>query len=157
MAAVFFGSPRGKGIYLSILLRPKSPIKIEDLPVLATVATCSALRRIGVEARVTGKDDIVCEGKKLAGILTEALVECESKEIRFAVLGIGINVYAPPGDPLCDEQILTSLFSIIGRYQNRSELIAMLLEELYHANVYLETVQGRKELYTQYNLMKTKE
>lgn len=127
-----FCSPNGKGAYCSILLRPPQGVGMRLLPQLAAVSACDALAAYaGIETAVRGVDDILCAGKKLCGILCEALSECESGGIAFAALGFGINVYMPPGAPGCDSQFETSLFDCTGRYCNRSELIGALISALY--------------------------
>ena len=127
-----FCSPNGKGAYCSILLRPPRGVDIHTLPQLAAVSACEALTAYaGIETAVRGADDILCAGKKLCGILCEALAECESGRAAFAALGFGINVYMPPGAPGCDDQFETSLFDCAGHYCNRSELIGALISALY--------------------------
>lgn len=131
-AARAFRSPHGKGAYCSVLLRPGQGIGVQELVMLAAVSACDALGQYaGIRAGVRGEDDIVCGGKKLCGILCEALLECESGAVSFAALGFGVNVYTPPGSPECDERFETSLFGCTGRYCNRSELIGALVSALY--------------------------
>lgn len=144
-AGRLFRSPHGKGAYCSVLLYPPKGISGQKLTMLAAVSVCDALSRYaGIEASVRGSDDILCGGKKLCGILCEALTECESERICFAALGFGINVYTPPEAPECDEEMETSLFSCVGRYCNRSELIGALLTALYHNFSALQKAGGQK-------------
>lgn len=84
-------SPTGKGIWMSLLLKPDiSPI---DAPKLTIVAACSAAKAIhdccGIEAGIKWPNDIVANGRKLCGILTE--MSAEEDEIKYVVVGIGIN------------------------------------------------------------------
>ena len=87
-----WNSPKGKGIYMSVILRPSlPPTEVAQLTLLAAVAVCEAIQRVsGVAARIKWPNDILVENRKLAGILTE--LSAETDRVRFVVIGIGINV-----------------------------------------------------------------
>ncbi len=92
-----FFSPDGSGIYMSIGLKPK--IEAEK-SVLITVAAAVAVSRVldllfNADTEIKWVNDIYYKGKKVCGILTEAVFENESGKILNAVLGIGINVSMP--------------------------------------------------------------
>lgn len=89
-----FHSPRGSGLYLSILL----PYRETDrLTVRAAAAVVSALEEAtGIAADVKWVNDIFLNGKKIAGILAEALVD-EAGKPGAVILGVGINLTDPPG------------------------------------------------------------
>lgn len=85
-----WSSPQG-GIWVSIILRPR--LLLQEVPLitlLAAVATCEAIREITqLPCKIKWPNDIVINGRKLAGILTELAAEQEAVE--FCVVGIGIN------------------------------------------------------------------
>ena len=85
-------SPKYKGIYLSLILRPKiSPNQAPILTLLAAVSVCETIKEIaGLDARIKWPNDILINRKKSGGILTE--LNAEMDEIRFVVIGIGLNV-----------------------------------------------------------------
>ena len=85
-------SSSGKGIYLSIILRPKIlPNEASKLTLLTAVATCEAIRDFtGVDCQIKWPNDLLINEKKVAGILTELSAEMDM--VRFVVIGIGINV-----------------------------------------------------------------
>ena len=87
-------SPKG-GIYLSCVLRPEiEPKEIAKVTLAAAVAACEALRdSTGLEAMIKWPNDILVDGKKICGILTE--MKAEQDRVNFLVLGIGINVNSP--------------------------------------------------------------
>jgi len=89
-----FYSPKGSGIYLSIILRPR--LNIEDSLLITTctaVAVARAIEKIaGVKAQIKWVNDIFANGKKVCGILTEASLDFESGGLEYAVVGIGINI-----------------------------------------------------------------
>lgn len=85
-------SPPGKGIYASILLRPQVNLnEVAQLTLVSAVALCEALRKVsGVEATIKWPNDILIDGKKVSGILTE--LNAEMDRIKFVIVGIGVNV-----------------------------------------------------------------
>ena len=89
-----FASPAGKGVYLSVLLRPDvAPRRLLPLTGFAAVAVCDAVERVArVRPRIKWTNDLVLGGKKLCGILTELSVEGESGALQYAVVGVGVNV-----------------------------------------------------------------
>lgn len=95
---VFF-SPSGTGLYLSVLLRPAIPAALAArITTAAAVAVCEAVEAVsGKAAGIKWVNDVLLSGKKICGILTEAAFDMESGSVEYAVLGVGINVYAPEG------------------------------------------------------------
>lgn len=85
-------SPKYKGIYLSLILKPKiSPDKAPILTLLSAVSVCEAIKGVtGLEAQIKWPNDILIHHKKLGGILTE--LSAEMDEVRFVAIGIGLNV-----------------------------------------------------------------
>lgn len=94
-----FFSPRGAGLYMSILLRPDcSAADAALLTSAAAVAVCEAIESVcGLEPKIKWVNDIFLGGKKVCGILTEAAIGLESGMPDYAVVGIGLNVYPPEG------------------------------------------------------------
>ena len=126
-----FQSPVGKGIYLSVLLRPGlPPERLLPITALAGVAVCNAVERVcGVRPGLKWPNDPVLGNRKLCGVLTELVMDplCGAA----VVLGIGINVLHGREDFSPDvAEIATSLAMELGRPVERAELTAALLEEL---------------------------
>lgn len=88
-------SSKGKGIYMSVILRPRlAPTDAAQLTLLSAVAVCEAVKKIyNVPAKIKWPNDILVNEKKLAGILTE--LSAEMDRVRFIVIGIGININTP--------------------------------------------------------------
>lgn len=82
----------GKGIYASLLLRPKMPLsQVSQLTLVSAVAIAQALKSVsGLEVKIKWPNDILVGGRKLAGILTE--LNAEMDRVRFIVVGFGVNV-----------------------------------------------------------------
>ena len=87
-------SPKGKGLYFSIILRPAcAPSEAARLTLLAAVAVGEAVEtNTGTQARIKWPNDLLLNGKKFCGILTE--MNAETDRVRFVIVGIGLNVNA---------------------------------------------------------------
>lgn len=102
-------SLEGKGVYMSLLLRPRWPASEASLiSMLAVVAVAQALDVMGVgQIRVKWPNDVLARGKKIAGILVEPRISRPFMD--FAVIGIGINVRHAKNDlRLLDNSAVTS-------------------------------------------------
>lgn len=88
-----FFSPEGTGLYMSFLLRPKIPA---DETLFITTATATALS-LAIEelykksALIKWVNDVYVDGKKVAGILTEASFSGKG-ELDYVVVGVGVNL-----------------------------------------------------------------
>ncbi len=93
-----FYSPEG-GLYFSVILRPE--LKADACLKITTAAAVSMAKAIEkVTARKTKikwVNDIYISGKKVTGILTEGAFDAENGLLKYAVLGIGVNVALPKG------------------------------------------------------------
>lgn len=87
-----FQSAAGKGVYLSVLLRPQlTPEQLMPLTGLCAVAMCDAVERVcGIRPQIKWTNDLILNGKKLGGILTE--LGMENGTLSYVIIGIGINV-----------------------------------------------------------------
>ena len=95
-----FFSPANTGIYMSILLRPEglSGDQILQLTTKAAVAVSESIEALsGKTAEIKWVNDICVDGKKVCGILSEAMYEVPSGALQAVIVGIGINAYAPEG------------------------------------------------------------
>lgn len=125
-----FQSPKGSGLYLSVLFRPElEPAQVSDFTAWVAVAVCDGIEQCcGVRPQIKWTNDIVLGGKKLAGILTELGLESESNALEYLVTGIGINVNQQPedfGDGI--REIATSLSQYLGHTVRRAELATQIL------------------------------
>ena len=94
-----FFSPKGTGLYMSVLLRPRfSAEEALSITTAAAVAVAEAVDQVtGQHARIKWVNDVYLRGRKVCGILTEAAVDFESGGLQYAVLGMGINIREPEG------------------------------------------------------------
>ncbi|WDH97256.1 biotin--[acetyl-CoA-carboxylase] ligase [Paenibacillus urinalis] len=124
-------SPSGKGIWMSLVLRPELPIRyMPQLTLLTGVAVCKAIRRVtGAEAAIKWPNDILIHGKKVCGILLESATE--DNKVKYCIAGIGIDVNLSAEDyPEELTEIATSLKLETGHTINRALLIAEILNEM---------------------------
>jgi BirA family biotin operon repressor/biotin-[acetyl-CoA-carboxylase] ligase len=121
-------SPAGVGLYASLVLRPMlPPLELPQITLTTAVAVVRALRRAaGVTPGIKWPNDLLLDGKKLGGILTE--MESESDRIRHVVVGLGLNVNNP-GFPPQLAATATSLALATGKTYARVDLLKAWLEE----------------------------
>lgn len=128
-----FVSPAGKGLYLSVLLRPElPPMDVIDLTAWVAVAVCDAVEQvIGERPGIKWTNDIILHRKKLCGILTELSLEGESGSLHYVVAGIGINVSQSAEDFGPEvSQVAISLEQALGRKVRRADLAAAVIRAL---------------------------
>jgi len=144
-----FQSPKGKGLYLTALFRPSLPPEVvADFTAWAAVAVCDGIEACcGLRPQIKWTNDLVLDGKKLCGILTELGLVGETRGLDYLITGIGVNVNqgAEDFEPEVRE-IAVSLSQILGRTVRRADLAACIvsaLDQMYHdfpqqKDVYLE-------------------
>ena len=126
-----FFSPEGTGIYMSFLLRPTyTPQDCTLLTTMAAVSTAKAIEKVtGLAPQIKWVNDIYLHKKKAGGILTQAHLSMDGKEVEWAVVGIGVNLSEPAGGfPTELTEIATTLGNENGQIKNR--LIAEIANEL---------------------------
>ena len=92
---IFF-SPKGTGLYCSLLLRPEIALPSYALTCLSAVALCETIESYGIACGIKWVNDVYVNGKKAAGILVESAIDPDGR-IRYAVIGIGVNLFQPTG------------------------------------------------------------
>jgi BirA family biotin operon repressor/biotin-[acetyl-CoA-carboxylase] ligase len=121
-------SPVGQSIYASIILRPPmAPAQAPQITLMTAVAVVRALRGAGMDARIKWPNDVLIEGKKIAGILTE--ISTEMDLVDWVVVGLGLNVNTPADQmPPEIQPIATSVQIQKGGPFSRIELLCALLK-----------------------------
>lgn len=135
------------GLYFTIVLRPKiSPVVSFKINFFASLVLAQILRNMfGIKAMVKWPNDILVDGKKISGMLSE--MEAEADMITFLNIGIGINVN---NDPTSEEPMAASLKKVLGREISKKEILARYLEEFEKRlnNVTLDNVISEWKQYT---------
>ena len=139
-----FQSPGNMGIYLSLILRPQcSAEKLMHLTCAVGVAMCNAVETAtGYRPGMKWINDLVAENKKLGGILTELSLMPDGN-VRYAVIGIGINCHQTAADfPKELENIACSLEMVTGKQTDRALLAASMISQLEALSHILLTEKG---------------
>ena len=121
-------SPYAKGIWCSLILRPRfKPYDAAKITLLVAVAVRQALSRyLHISCGIKWPNDILVEGKKICGILTE--INTEIDNINYILVGFGVNVNIS-AEEFPDElkSTATSISALCGKV-SRLELLAAILE-----------------------------
>jgi len=135
-------SPPRKGLWFSVLLRPDiRPQEVMRVMVASGTALRRAIQRVtNLPAGIKWPNDILVNGRKVAGILTE--LHAELDRVQYLVLGIGVNVNLTVTDfSPAVRKTATSLRIELGRAVPRPDLAIELLREL--DNDYARVLDGR--------------
>ncbi len=122
-------SPPGAGIYMSLIIRPAIlPQEAPRFALLAVVAVAAAVREVTLlDPRIKWPNDILINGRKLGGILTE--VSMEMDKVEYLVVGLGLNVnLAREAFPPDLRETGTSIRAELGRSLPRLPLVRSILE-----------------------------
>lgn len=123
-----FCSPAGQGLYLSLVIQPHSDLaQAVATTTMAAVAVTAAIETAaGISPQIKWVNDLYLDGKKICGILTEAVTDFESGQVQSVIIGIGINT-APTALP-------PELREIAGALPNatdqRNQLAAEIVNQL---------------------------
>ena len=130
-----FYSPADTGLYMSVILKPQGTI--HDSLLITTAAAVAVYRAVaqlcGIQLDIKWVNDLFYKGKKVCGILTEAVTDFESGNIEFVVVGMGLNLY------LDQENLPGELRNIAGalyetkedaEQTDRNKLTATIVNEL---------------------------
>lgn len=132
-----FQSPAGKGLYLSVLWRPQLPPSAAlNLTCLGAVAVREGIKEAtGLDVGIKWTNDLVLEGKKLGGILTEMALTLDGK-LDYVIFGVGINVHHSQEDFQGEVAELATSLAIAGKIVSRENLCEALiraLDEMYES------------------------
>ena len=120
-------SPKSKGIYASVILRPS--LRLSEVPLVTLMAAVAVSRAIqagtGLSPEIKWPNDVLIRGKKVAGILTE--LNAEVDRVNYIVVGIGMNVNS--GETQLPAHA-TSISEELGTKVERVKLARVLLAEL---------------------------
>lgn len=128
-----FYSPAGSGLYMSLLLRPRiAAQEAVRITACAAVAVAETIEELSVRAaQIKWVNDVLMEGRKVCGILSEASLDCESGELAYVIVGIGINAVRPAESfPEELRQIAGAVFESAEIPELRAKLAAGVLDRL---------------------------
>lgn len=142
-------SPGGLGVWMSIIVRPEIPPQdVSGITLVAGLAICKTIGRMtGLPAYIKWPNDIVVNGKKVCGILTE--MSAEMDRVNYVIIGMGINVNTTDF-PEELQEIGTSLKMESGKNYRRRDIVAQLLmffEMYYKQYIQEKSLEGILEAY----------
>ena len=126
-----WSSPAGKGLWFSFLLRPRlAPGECTQLTAAAATALVRAIQdKTNISPEIKWPNDLMIQGKKVAGILTEMSAELDT--VRHVIVGIGIDVNQTASEfPADIQSTATSLKLATGKNISRTDLAITILREL---------------------------
>jgi len=123
-------SPYGRNVYLTLVrLVDAGATGTEGMSLVVGLAVIRALKHLGVHhAGVKWPNDVVCEGKKLAGILLE--ITGDVTGVCQLLIGIGINTRCPPESMDGVDQPWTDLYQLTGQETDRNQLVTRVITEV---------------------------
>ncbi|MCM1131949.1 MAG: biotin--[acetyl-CoA-carboxylase] ligase [Ruminococcus flavefaciens] len=125
-----FVSPKEKGLYMSVIVRPGFALEFAPLITSAvSVAVAESVETLsGCPAQIKWVNDVYMNGKKICGILTEASLGLEYNTLDYAVVGIGINVLSHDFGELSYR--ITSIQQETGKVISRNRLCGTVLKNI---------------------------
>ncbi len=122
-----FYSPEGTGLYMSVILKPCKPLSdCTDITMSAAVALTESIEKIcGIKTGIKWVNDIFYRGRKVSGILTEAISDFESGMAETVIVGMGINITT---ESFPEE--ISGLAGSLGVFAERNRLCAEIAARL---------------------------
>ena len=136
-------SPPGVNLYFTVILKPPlSPAETQMITLATATAVASAIRQhTGLDARIKWPNDILVNGRKTGGILTE--MKSQGNSISLLTVGIGVNVNMSLSSLTEDlRHLATSLKTETGEAVNREELLIKILAGM--EKTYKNLLNGNK-------------
>ena len=128
-----FHSPMNTGIYMSILLKPDfggfDATLITTAAAVAVANACDELTQ--KKSQIKWVNDVLIDGKKVCGILTEGCINPKTLNFEYIILGIGINAFTPPNG--FDDEIKDIAGSVFENFKLslKARLTALVLNNFF--------------------------
>src|SRR5215216_2727375 len=139
-----WSSPKGAGLYFSILLRPMIPM--EHWPLITFMAALAVgdalLEAAGLHTDIKWPNDLLSNERKICGILAEAI---ETPAGRAVIVGIGINLTQNAFPPELSK-VATSVSEVTGQQPERETILVALLRALSRWYSLLNETPGREKI-----------
>lgn len=128
-----WASPKGRGLYLSLVVRPRLPLAdVPPMTLAIGIGVCDAIRAMGARGVLKWPNDVLVGTKKISGVLVEA--QSQGARLESVVVGIGVNLTTPLLGEAPPEVIAraTSLEASTGGPIDREAFISILLAHVEH-------------------------
>lgn len=147
-----FFSPES-GLYVTVILKPPAGMSSpQKITIAAAVSVCRAIEaQTALTPKIKWVNDVYLDGKKVCGILTEAVTDFESGGIESIVVGIGVNCALPAGSVPPELRGIFGCLNVKGLSRNRlsADIAASVLDafENLEAPALIEEYRRRSFLY----------
>jgi len=120
-------SPKSKGAYFSVILRPDIlPKKVPGITLFSALSVAKTIREtMNLDAFIKWPNDVLIDGQKICGVLTE--MNAETDKINFVIIGVGININTKKEDL---PKGATSIMEELGRELSRIETVRGIFKNL---------------------------
>ena len=153
-----FYSPKGAGLYFSLIFCPSIPAKTEkEVPAsalytaISAVIICRCLKVLGFAPQIKWVNDIYLNGKKICGILSEGIIDMETSSVQAVIIGIGLNVKESNFPPELKNKA-GSLFTEAGSSFSEAEAPS-LNRNVLASSIISSLIEALYGLHSQENLM----
>lgn len=153
-----FYSPRGAGLYFSLIFCPSIPARTEreepssDLyTAISATVICRCLKALGFAPQIKWVNDIYLNGKKICGILSEGIIDMETSSVQAVIIGIGLNVKESNFPPELKNKA-GSLFTEAGSSFSEAEAPS-LNRNVLASSIISSLIEALYGLHSQENLM----
>lgn len=125
-----FYSPMGSGIYISAIYPAKSIQKQLSLvtPLAAVAVSRAITTQLGIDVGIKWVNDLFLNGKKVSGILTEAIYSVEAGVLEYVIVGMGINVTTPQNIP---DELVDVIGYLTDKQVDMNALAIAIIKELF--------------------------
>lgn len=165
-----FYSPKGAGLYFSLIFCPSIPARTEnEVPasalytIISAVIICRCLKALGFAPQIKWVNDIYLNGKKICGILSEGIIDMETSSVQAVIIGIGLNVKESNFPPELKNKagaLFTETGSSFSEAEapspNRNVLASSIISSLIEALYGLLSQENLMEEYKSLSLLKGK-
>jgi BirA family transcriptional regulator, biotin operon repressor / biotin---[acetyl-CoA-carboxylase] ligase len=126
-------TPSGVALALSVILQPSTEV-LHQITMLGALAICDLLAELPIDGErphigIKWANDVLLNGRKVSGVLSEAVWDNKSQTLLGVVLGMGVNIRVTFDDPLLSQKA-TSIEPEYGRSFQRADLIERLLTHI---------------------------
>ena len=153
-----FYSPKGAGLYFSLIFCPSIPARTErEVPssdlytAISATVICRCLKALCFTPQIKWVNDIYLNGKKICGILSEGIIDMETSSVQAVIIGIGLNVKESNFPPELKNKA-GSLFSEAGSSFSEAEAPS-LNRNVLASSIMSSLIESLYGLHSQENLM----
>lgn len=142
-------SPRNVNLYFSIILRPKINVRdVNILTLISSISTVDTISEYGIKPYIKWPNDVVVNGRKISGVLTE--INTKKETVDYVVVGVGINLNLTRKDLGEQEnlsEIATSMYIESGSLIDRNRFLINFIDNI--DSTYVEYTENGKDIIVQ--------